>query len=232
MLGVCKDLRVILRQAEFADITGHFLGTKLWLCRLDPGDPLITDHHRCQVRIREVTVILCIFLGTHSLGTFLVVIPTSCFLNDLLAIFDQLDLASCFPFNGMCNSLKRVDILHLSPGAKFRRSHFTDRYVYVSSHGTFLKLTVRSSQILDDQTKFFQICDYFLCASHIRFRNDLDQRYTASVVIYQGAVFPLVMDQLSCILFHVDLMDTDLFLYAGLCFDLYPAIVTDRQVQL
>ena len=126
MLRVCKDLRVILRQAEFADITGHFLGTKLWLCRLDPGDPLITDHNGCQVRIREVTVILCIFLGTHSLGTFLVVIPTSCFLDDLPAIFDQLDLASCFSFNGMCNSLKGVNVLHLCSSAEFRCSHFTD----------------------------------------------------------------------------------------------------------
>ena len=40
------------------------------------------------------------------------------------------------------------------------------------------------------------------------------------------------MDQLAGILFHMDLMDTDLFLYTRLSFDLYPAIVADRQVQL
>ena len=61
-----------------------------------------------------------------SLGTFLVVIPTSCFLDDLPAIFDQLDLASCFSFNGMCNSLKGVNVLHLCSSAEFRCSHFTD----------------------------------------------------------------------------------------------------------
>ena len=40
-----------------------------------------------------------------------------------------------------------------------------NRKIDVCSHGSFLKLTVRCSQILADHTQFFQISNDFICRS-------------------------------------------------------------------
>ena len=68
-----------------------------------------------------------------------------------------------------------------------------------------------------------------LGCTHIRLGYDLDQRDTASIIIYQRAVFPFIMDQLSGILFHMHLVYPNGF-FAVFCCDLQMSIVTDRQI--
>ena len=184
-----------------------------------------------KIRVREVTVILGILFGTHCMGGFLVVIPSSGFLDNASAHFQKLDLALSFSLNGMCNGLEGVQILHLCSGSKRITSCHTDRKVDIGTHGALLKLTVRNAQILHGAAKLFQISNYFICASHIRLRNDLDQRNAASVVIHQGAVLPLIMNQLTCVLLHMHLMDPHLFL-SCFCLNFYKAIMADWQIQL
>ena len=83
------------------------------------------------------------------------------------------------------------------------------------------------------EPQLFQVRDYFLRTSHIRLRDDLDQRYAASVIIYQRTILPLIVNELSGILFHMDLVNSDLlFLFIRPGFDLHIAIAADREIQL
>ena len=61
----------------------------------------IRDMNWWKIRIREITIILCIFFGTHCMGRFFVIIPATCFLDNALALFDQFNLTFSFSFNGI-----------------------------------------------------------------------------------------------------------------------------------
>ncbi len=125
-----------------------------------------------------------------------------------LAFFQKLDLTFSLSFDRSRNGLEGVQVLHLCSCSEGFTSHLTDRKVDIGTHGALLELTVRNSKILHGAAELFQISDNLLGASHIRLGYDLDQRYPASVVVNQGAVFPLIMDQLTGILLHMHLMDT------------------------
>ena len=231
MSGLCKDSGIIFRKAEFLLVAGCFFLAELRQLFPDLLNPLIRNMDRRKIRVREVTVILGILFGTHCMGGFLVVIPSSGFLDNASARFQKLDLALSFSLNGMCNGLEGVQVLHLGSGSKGVASRHTDRKVDIRTHGALLKLTVGNAQILHGAAKLFQISDNFICASHIRLGNDLDQGNAASVVIHQGAVLPLVMDQLTCVLLHMHLMDPHLFL-SCFCLNFYKAIMADWKIQL
>ena len=113
MLGTGQDLRIIIRDIEFLFIACKLLGAQLRLTVLYCLQPLITDDDRHKIRIREVTVIMRILLGTHRIGIFLVVIPAARLLNDLLALLDQLDLTGTLPFDRTGDCLEGVQVLHL-----------------------------------------------------------------------------------------------------------------------
>ena len=187
--------------------------------------------NRRKVRIREITVILCILFGTHCVRRFFIVIPSSGFLGNTSAHLQKLDLTFSFALNGMCNGLKRVQVLHLCSGSKCVTSSHSHRKVDVRTHGALLKLTVGNSQILHGAAKLLQISDDLICTSHIRLRNNLDQRHAASVVIYQGAVLPLIMDQLTGILLHMHLVNPHFFL-TSLCLNFHKTVMADWQIQL
>ena len=124
MFGVCDDLCIIIRDIKFFFITFQFLAAKFRLACLHLCDPFVTDHNRCQIRVREIAVVLGIFLGTHGKGTFFVVIPSSCLLNDLSARLDQLDLTLSFAFDRMSDGFEGIQVLHLGSGAKLFCSDF------------------------------------------------------------------------------------------------------------
>ena len=70
----------------------------------------VTDNDRYQIRLREITVILCILFGTHRIGIPLIIVPATGLLYNLFPGFNQINLAGCLGFNGMCDCLKRTDI--------------------------------------------------------------------------------------------------------------------------
>ena len=108
MLGTGQDLCIILRNLELLLVTDQFLRSQFRLTIFHSLDPLITDPYRHQIRVREITVILSILFGTHRMGGFLVVIPSSGLLDHLFAFFDQLDLSLPLALNGSGNGLKGV----------------------------------------------------------------------------------------------------------------------------
>ena len=87
MLGAGDDIDIIFRNIVFFLVTLHLLGAEFRLSAADAIQPLIADIDRYQVGIRKITIILCILLGTHGVGIFLIIIPASGLLNDLFAFF-------------------------------------------------------------------------------------------------------------------------------------------------
>ena len=160
-----------------------------------------------------------------------VIVPSSCLLYNSSSFFQKLDLTFSLSFDRSRNGLKGVQVLHLCSCSEGLTSHLTDGKVDIGTHGALLELTVRNSKILHGAAELFQICDNLLGASHIRLGYNLDQRYPASVVINQGAVLPLIMDQLTGILLHMHLMDT-YGLFACGSLDLNSSVIADRQIQL
>ena len=231
MSGLCKNLGIILRKTKLTLITGSLLLPELRQLSSDFCDPLIRNMDRRKIWIREIAVILCILLRTHCMRRLFIVIPSSGLLGNAFTHLQKLDLTLSFALNSMCYGLKRVQVLHLCSGSKCIASCHSHRKVHISTHGALLKLTIGNTQILHGTTKLLQISDNLICTSHIRLRNDLDQRNTASVVIYQRAVLPLIMDQLTCVLLHMHLMDPDFFL-TSFCLDLHKSIMADWQIQL
>ena len=230
VLGAGEKPRVIGRKAEFLLVAGHFLCAQLRLAGLHRRNPLVAYNHRRKIRIREIAVILGVLLGAHGLGALLVVIPAPRLLDDLLSILQELNLPGTLPLNGPGNGLEGVQILHLCPGSQGIAPRLPHGQVHVRPHGALLELAVRSPQILDHEAELFQVGDDFLGAAHIRLGDNLNQGHAASVVIHQGAVLPLVVDQLSRVLLHVNLMDSHLLFRPGLRLNLHPAVVADGQV--
>ena len=231
MSGLGKDSRIISRKLILFLITFHLGFTELRNGSAQLFDPCIRNMDRRKIRVREVTVIFGILFGTHGVRRLFVVIPSSCLLDNGSAFFQKLDLTLSLTLDRSCNGFKRVQVLHLGSCSEGLASHLTDRKVDVGTHGTFLKFAVRNSKILHGAAELFQICDNLLGASHIRLGYDLDQRYPASVVVNQGAVFPLIMDQLTGILLHMHLMDT-YSLFACGSLDLNSSVIANRQIQL
>ena len=165
------------------------------------------------------------------MGRLFVIVPSSCLLDNGSAFFQKLDLTFSLTLDCSRNGLEGVQVLHLCSCSEGLASHLTDRKVDISTHGSLLELAVRNSQILHGAAELFQICDNLLRASHIRLGYDLDQRYSASVIVNKRAVFPLIMDQLTGILLHMHLMDT-YGLFACGSLDLNSSVIADRQIQL
>ena len=88
--------------------------------------PFVTDNDRYQIRLREITIILCILFGTHRIRISLIIVPAAGLLYNLLPGFNQINLAGCLGFNGMCDCLKRTNIFHLGTGTKLFGALFTN----------------------------------------------------------------------------------------------------------
>ena len=125
MSGLGKKSCVIIRQAVLFHITCGFLFLEFRLSFPDTFYPLVADPHRRQVRVRKVAVILSVLLGTHSVGIFLIVIPPPGLLDHRASLFQKLNLPGSFSFDSSCNSLKRVQILHLCPDSQLPGSHLS-----------------------------------------------------------------------------------------------------------
>ena len=82
------------------------------------------------------------------MGYFLVIVPSSGLLNYLLSFLQKLNLPRS--------------------GAELCTPRFTDRQIDIRPHGTLLQLTIRGSQILDDQPELLQISNHLICGAHIR----------------------------------------------------------------
>ena len=106
MLRCGNNLCIVVRNIVFFLISKKLLITKLRLAFLNLGNPLVGDYKRYEIRLREIAVILCIFLGTHCMRRFFVIIPTTGFLHNASSHLKKFDLTLTLAFDGMGDRLK------------------------------------------------------------------------------------------------------------------------------
>ena len=189
------------------------------------------DHHRGQIGIWKITVILGVLLGAHGIGIFFVVVPAPRLLDHPAAVLQNLNLALPLILDHPGNGFKRIQVLHLGAGSVFMGSRLPDRQIDIRPHGSLIQLAVRGPQILDRHAELFQIGDHLLRTPHIWFGYNLDQRHTRTVIIHQGSVLPIVVYEFSGILFHMDLMDAHLFPTRS-CLNLHAAVDAYGKIEL
>ena len=131
-----------------------------------------------------------------------------------------------------CNCLKRVQVFHLCSGSKRFASDFTDRQVDISTHGTFLQLAVRYTEILHHTAQFFQICNNFFCSFSYPVR--IRSRSAAHRFGYNPPVNSLPTHHESVYLHPLPYASHGYryFFLSGRCLNLYPSIMADWQIQL
>jgi hypothetical protein len=141
------------------------------------------NHQRRQVRVREVAVILRVFLAAHFARFLAVRIVQAGRLDDLAAVFDQLDLAAHFDVHGFFDEAEGVQVLDLAAGAEFLLADRTHRDVDVAAEGAFLHVAVADAQPHHQRVQGLGVGHRFGGAAHFRFGDDFEQRRAGAVQV-------------------------------------------------
>ena len=133
------------------------------------------------------------------------------------------------------DSFEGVDVLHLRLRTQLLRPRRTKRDIQIGAEISLLHAAIRDVNIFKDRLDFFHIGARFLRRRHIRLGHDLDQRHAGTVVVHVRRCGVLDgrsrMDQLACVLLHVDARDADPLLPL-LGFDIHIAVLCNRQIVL
>lgn len=118
-----QDRRVPLRQPVFRQVPRALLLRELRHAAAHLRKEGLVQHHGRQVRLREVAVVLRVFLGAHGEGGALVVVPAAGLLADGAALAQQLDLPLGLGAHGAGHGLDGVEVLHLRAHAERLAAH-------------------------------------------------------------------------------------------------------------
>ena len=138
MFGLGQNGGIICRKTVLFFVSGCAFFLKFRLTASDLFHPFRWNLHRLQIRIRKITVVFCIFLRTHRMGGFFVIVPAAGLLNDFFSFFQQFDLTFSLTLDRMGNRFERVQVLHLGTGSHTIASHLSYGEIDVGTHGAFL----------------------------------------------------------------------------------------------
>ena len=134
------------RAVEYGSLSWEDLNRQFRKFFFDPLNPFGRDNQRGQIGVREITVIVGIFLGTHFAGfPFVRIVKARC-LNDFSAAFDQFDLAFDFIIDCIFQIAEGVQVLDFATGSECSRAGGTNRHVGVATERTFLHVTIRNTE--------------------------------------------------------------------------------------
>ncbi len=122
-------------------------------------DRRFVDHERQQVGVREVAVVVRLFLRAHRARLALVGIVQARFLLDLAAALEQLDLALDFVIDGALDEAERVDVLDLGAGAELGLADRAHGDVRVAAERAFLHVAVADLEVAHQRVDLLQVRD-------------------------------------------------------------------------
>ena len=140
----------------------------------DTIDPRVVDDERRQVGIREVAIVLRIFLRAHRSRFVAIRIVEARFLDDGSAVFDQFDLPPGFEFDRMLQKTKAVQVLDLAARAKHGRASRPHGNVGVTAEAAFLQVAVADADPADERVQRFRVSDRLRSAPEIGLGHDLE----------------------------------------------------------
>ena len=230
--GLGQQPRIVGGKAKRTDIPGLLRLRHLREACLHFRQIGFAQLHRGDVRLREVAVILGVFLRAHGKTGVLVLIPAAGLLNHPLVVqLDQLLLTAGLVADGPGNGFKGVQVLHLRPGAELTGTLRPDRQVDIAAERALLHLAVRHPQIGQGGAELFQISDDLVRCAEVRLGDDFHQRHAAAVIVRPRLVDPVVVDQLAGVLLHMQLVNADHLLLAAYL-DGNLAVPADGEIEL
>ncbi len=121
---------------------------------------------------------------------------------------------------------ERVHVLNFRAGSKRFLPFGADGNVDIAAQRAFLHFAVGNPDVPQDHLKGLHILLHFVDAAQIGFRDNLDQRNAAAVIVDVGVA--AVMNQLARIFLDVDAVEAD----PAAVRELHPAVFAQRHVIL
>ncbi|MNI54014.1 hypothetical protein D3C73_1088770 [compost metagenome] len=136
-----------------------------------------------QIRIREIAVVMRLFLAAHGQGLTLRLIPAARLLNDDPAVIQNLSLAELLVLQTAQYAAEGVHVLQLGADTELFLAYRTQTDVSVAAHRAFFHFHVGNIAVLHDRADFLQISTGLFRRAQVGFRDNLNQRCTYSVEI-------------------------------------------------
>ena len=205
--GAGQQVGVVGRQLILLDVA-RLAGVRQFRQLIAQGlDVLFADHHRQQVRAREVAVIVGVFLGAHGAGGVGLAVIEPRFLNDFAAVLEHVDLPRHFQGDGFFHEAERVQVLGFGAGTE-RLAGAAHGNVDVETHVALGHVTVADAQRRDDGMQLAGERHRLLGAAHVRFRHDFDQRRAGAVKVDTGLTMKVLVQRLTGVFFQVGVVNT------------------------
>ena len=205
--GAGQQVGVVGRQLILLDVA-RLAGVRQFRQLIAQGlDVLFADHHRQQVRAREVTVIVGVFLGAHGAGGVGLAVIEPRFLNDFAAVLEHVDLPRHFQGDGFFHEAERVQVLGFGTRAE-RLAGAAHGNIDVETHVALGHVTVADAQRRDDGVQLAGERHRVLGAAHVRLRDNFDQRRAGAVKVDAGLTMKVLVQRLTGVFFQVRVVNT------------------------
>ncbi len=205
MLG--EDLGVIFGDAVLGDHTLAALGGLFRQERAPGGDCRLVQLHGNEVRLREISIVVGVFLGAHGGGFHRFGIPAARFLHNRDGMRHAFALAARLVFKRRVNAAEGVHVLDFHLRAELLRAARTDGDVHIAAHVAFFEIAVRYSGVDEHLLERGQVGDRFVGAGHIRLGDNFHERRAAAVEVHPGR--GRVVVDLGRVLLEMDVVDAD-----------------------
>ena len=226
-----QNTGVVRRQADFGDEAFTLFVRQLRQLRFQSLYVVGGELQRQQIGVREVAIVVRLFLRTHRAGLALVRIVQPGFLIDGAAILQNSDLAAGFIMDRLPYKADRVHVLDLAAGAEALAGP-PHRDVDVRAQVALLHVAVAGAEIAQDRAKLGDVALRFLGGADIRLRDDLHQGNARTVEIDKGHGGMLIVQQLAGVLLQMQSLDTDRHALAAGKIDDHGALANDRRFVL
>jgi hypothetical protein len=150
---------------------------------LQPRDVLLGDHQRQEVRVREVAVVLRIFLAAHGAGLVALGIVEAGFLLDAAAVFQDLDLAARLELDRPLHEAEGIEVLDLAARAQRALSGLAHGDIGVAAERSFLHVAVADADPHHQRVERAGVGHRLPRAAQLGLRDDLEQRRACAVQV-------------------------------------------------
>ena len=200
--------------------------------RPDRLDHRVVDHERQQVRIREIAVVVRLFLRAHRARLAAIRVVQARFLHDLAAALDQLDLALDLVVDRALDEAERIEVLDLGARAELLLALRPHGDVRVAAERAFLHVAVADLEVAHQRVDLLHVRHGFLRRAHVGLRDDLEQRRSRAVEVDARKPVEILVQRLARVLLEVGAGDADALRRAVLEQHVEPARLHHRQLVL
>lgn len=179
--------------------------------RGEGGLALGGDAHGEQVGIREVAVVVGVFLGAQEVVAAFGGVPSAGLLGDGAAGGDFADLAGDFVLDAGADAGDGIEILHLGARAVLVAG-LADGDIHIAAHLTLFHVAVGDAGLREHHAQGVEEGDGLVGGTQVGRGDDLEERGAGAVVVDEGA--GAGVGEFADILLEVGVVEADVFVLA------------------